>query len=377
MSFSNLPTPSIILDWHKLVQNCGKMAKLATEHGVRLRPHLKTAKCIQVARLATEGHFGGLTVSTVAEARYFAESGFRDLTYAVGIAPGKIDDLHAIQNTFDAKIGLILDSSDAVIAVAERASAIGAKFSVFIEIDTGAGRGGVSPTDSSLLEIGEAIASRPHLRLAGVLTHAGHSYLARSPEEMRMIAADERLGAVLAANRLRSHGLQCEQVSIGSTPTVLHSDGFDGVTEIRPGVYTFFDIDQASLGVCQVSDIACTVLATVIGHNRPSGHILIDAGALALSKDLSPAKFRTDVQFGLISYADSSEPIPGLSLTSLHQEHGLISSSSGMPPYDRMPIGSRVRVFPNHVCLTVAPYEKYFVAKNNEMMATWDKARGW
>jgi len=377
MVFDDLPTPSLILDWDKLARNCRNMAHRATAHGVRLRPHLKTAKCIEVARMATDGHFGGLTVSTVAEARYFAERGFRDITYAVGISSGKVDELHAIQSALNASINIILDSSAAAIAVSERAAAIGARFSVFIEIDTGAGRGGVGPNDKVLLEIASAIVSRPSLRLAGVLTHAGHSYLARSQDEIRTIAAQERAGAVLAADRLRRHGFQCEQVSIGSTPTVLNSDSFDGVTEIRPGVYTLFDVDQASLGVCGTGDIACSVLATVIGHNRRAGHILIDAGALALSKDISPAKFRDDVRFGLVSYADSLEPIPGLSLSSLHQEHGLISAHGRSLPYDQMPVGARLRVLPNHVCLTVAPYDKYFVLKDGRVMATWDKARGW
>jgi D-serine deaminase-like pyridoxal phosphate-dependent protein len=357
--------------------NCRNMASLATAHGVRLRPHLKTAKCIEVAEMATAGHFGGMTVSTVAEARFFAERGFRDITYAVGISSGKLDELHAIQSALNASINIILDSSAAAIAVSERANAIGAKFSVYIEIDTGAGRGGVEPNDKVLLEIASAVVSSPSLHLAGVLTHAGHSYLARSRDEMRAIAAGERAGAVLAADRIRRHGFQCEQVSIGSTPTVLNADSFDGVTEIRPGVYTLFDVDQASLGTCGTSDIACSVLTTVIGHNRRAGHILIDAGALALSKDISPAKFRNDVQFGLVSYADSLEPIPGLSLTSLHQEHGLISAREGPLPYDRMPVGARLRVLPNHVCLTVAPYDKYFVVKDDRVMATWVKARGW
>jgi D-serine deaminase-like pyridoxal phosphate-dependent protein len=119
------------------------------------------------------------------------------------------------------------------------------------------------------------------------------------------------------------------------------------------------------------------VLTTVIGHNRRAGHILIDAGALALSKDISPAKFRNDVQYGLVSYADSLEPIPGLSIASLHQEHGLISAHEGPLPYDQIPVGSRLRVLPNHVCLTVAPYDKYFVVKDDRLMATWAKARGW
>ena len=371
-------TPYLQMDLARVSNNCRRMAELATKNRVKLRPHLKTAKSEDVARLATAGHSGALTVSTIAEARYFAERGFRDLTYAVGIVPTKLDDLHALKITYDANVGIILDTVEMARAVVQRAGELNALFPVYIEIDTGGARGGVHPDDAALLEIGKVLTGAEQVSLRGVLTHAGHSYLAKSPAELRQIAEAERDGAVKAARNLRSRDVACAEVSIGSTPTVLNLPNFEGVTEIRPGVYTLFDVDQFSLGVCDLNDIACTVIASVVGHNPRSNAILIDAGALALSKDLSPSKFRTDIGYGLIGAIDAQMPEPGLCLSSLHQEHGLITTTGeGTVPFEKFPVGSRLKVYPNHVCLTVAPYSFYRVIEGQTEIGIWDKANEW
>lgn len=377
MQANNDLTPYLQLDLNKVFTNCLRMAELATKHNVKLRPHLKTAKSDKVARLATTGHSGALTVSTIAEARYFAANGFSDLTYAVGIVPAKLNELHALKIRYDARVGIILDSLEMAEAVAKRAAELNAHFPVYIEIDTGAGRGGVQPNDPSLIKIGSAVAEASSLSLRGVLTHAGHSYLAKSKQELHKIAEAERDGAVTAANNLRARGIACLEVSIGSTPTVLNLTNFSGVTEIRPGVYTLFDVDQYALGVCELGDIACTVVASVIGHNRQSNTILVDAGALALSKDLSPSKFRTDVGYGLVGRLDVGSPEPGIYLSSLHQEHGLITPITGAAPFEKFPVGSRVKIYPNHVCLTAAPYSAYRVIDGAREIATWGKATEW
>jgi len=263
--------------------------------------------------------------------------------------------------------------------VASRAQQLGASFDVLIEIDTGGRRGGLPPGDPGLVELGTLISSLgPALRLEGVLTHAGHSYHARTIEEIQAIAEDERQGAVRSAERLRAAGLQCRTVSIGSTPTMVHAKSLEGVTEIRPGVYTFFDIDQMAIGACAIEDIAVSVLASVIGHNRRAGRVLIDAGGLALSKDISAAEFRKDVGYGWVCPVDGSGPIPDVWVADVHQEHGLVASTKEHPPWDSLPIGGRVRILPNHVCMTVAPYGQYYVVDGgDEIVATWSKATGW
>jgi D-serine deaminase-like pyridoxal phosphate-dependent protein len=389
---SELVTPALLLDSAVLERNCDAMAQRAARHGVALRPHLKTSKSADVARLATRGHSGAITVSTVAEADYFARHGFDDLTYAVGISAGKIEALHRIQRVHGARLTLLADRVEAVRAAAARARALGARFRLLVEIDTGGGRGGVAPGDDALLAIAGEVQRSGSLTLAGVLTHAGHSYHANGLAAIRDIAEAERAGAVQAAERLRAAGFAVEVVSVGATPTAVCAQRLDGVTEMRPGVYTFFDLDQAARGICGIEDIALSVLATVIGHNPRSRRVLIDAGGLALSKDESAAEFRDGLGFGLVCHAGNTRPLPGLRVAELHQEHGLIaceeegtaSTATGanealQAMFDALPIGSRVRILPHHACMTAAPYDRYHVVRGTgtQVHAVWGKASGW
>ncbi|MBV8212423.1 MAG: alanine racemase [Verrucomicrobia bacterium] len=379
MRILDLETPALILDLAVLERNCAAMAERAKRHEVRLRPHIKTAKSAEVATIATRGQFGGLTVSTVAEAAYFAAHQFRDLTYGVGIAPDKIPALAAIQRAHEATISLIVDSVAATTAVAECAAMEQSVFPVLIEIDTGGRRAGLDPEDPELLAVAQAVAESKALRLSGVLSHAGHSYHAHGPEEIRRIAEQERSGVVRAARRITAAGLPCETVSVGSTPTAVYAERLDGVTEMRPGVYTFFDLDQVGLGVCTENDIVVSVLATVIGHNRRSNRILIDAGALALSKDLSASEFTQNVGYGLIRPVRGAVLPPAhLFVAEVHQEHGQIAAAESELPWDDLPIGAKVRVLPNHACLTVAPFDRYHVDRGDGLDAVqWEKIRGW
>ncbi len=381
---AELTTPALLLDRTVLERNCEAMAQRAARHGVALRPHLKTSKSVEVARLATHGHSGAITVSTVAEADYFARHGFLDITYAVGIDAGKIDALHLVQRSHGARVTLLADCVEAVQAAAARARALGATFALLIEIDTGGGRGGVAPDDEALLAIARAVQHSESLQLAGVLTHAGHSYHAAGLAAIRGIAEAERAGAVHAADRLRAAGFEVKVVSVGATPTAVCAERLDGVTEMRPGVYTFFDLDQAARGICRIEDIALSVLATVIGHNPRSRRVLIDAGALALSKDASGAEFRDGLGFGLVCHVEGTTPLAGLRVAELHQEHGLVAcEGEGQAAlralFDALPLGSRVRILPHHACMTAAPYDRYHVVRGNAaaVHAVWGKAQGW
>lgn len=352
------------------------MAERARTAGVKLRPHLKTAKSADVARIATTGQFGGITVSTLAELDYFFAAGFTDMTYAVGIVPPKMDAIERLMNK-GARIQILLDSLSTVEALAARTTSFGGTVPVLIEIDCGGHRAGIAPDSEQLLAIARRIAAEPRLALGGVLTHAGHSYHAATPDARRRIALDERDAAVHAAQRLRDAGLACGTVSIGSTPTALTDIPLDGVTEIRPGVYVFFDLAQAQLGVCAVDDIAVSVLATVIGHHPEAGHLLVDAGALALSKDISASEFARDMGYGLVCDLDGRH-VPGLYVADVHQEHGFVRSSAGALPFEQFPVGSRVRILPNHACMTVAPYAEYHAFQPGEPgLQRWGKATGW
>ena len=380
MALAELATPALLLDSTILERNCIAMAQRAAHHGVALRPHLKTSKSVEVARLATRGQAGGITVSTVAEADYFAANGFLDLTYAVGISTSKIEALDRIQRTHGARITLLVDRVEAVLSAAEQARALEATFPMLIEIDTGGGRGGLAPDDAELLTVAQAVQQSEAFTLAGVLTHAGHSYHAEGRDAIRAIAETERAGAVHAAERLRAAGFRIDVVSVGATPTAVCAESLEGVTEMRPGVYTFFDLDQVARGICSVDDVAMSVLATVIGHNPRSGRVLIDAGALALSKDSSGAEFRDDLGYGLVCPADGGAPLAGLHVAELHQEHGLVAGDGDLQAlFTALPVGSRVRILPHHACMTAAPYDRYHVVRGAgaDVHAIWGKTRGW
>ena len=377
---ADLPTPALILDISRVERNCERMIRRAAQLGVQLRPHMKTAKSADVARLATRERSVGITVSTIAEIEYFAREGFGDITYAVGIAAHKLPVLARLQREHGTRIRLVADSVHAVTEVAQQAAALGERFSLFIEIDCGGGRGGVTADGPELLPIAQVVQASPMLSLSGVLTHAGQSYDGTSVSEVREIAEQERAAVVQAADRLRAAGIAVPSVSVGSSPTAVHAGSLAGVTEMRPGVYTLFDLAQTSLGSCTVDDIAVSVLTTVIGHNPRSQRMLIDAGALALSKDVSANRQGMNVGFGLACPMNGGPPFADMHVADVNQEHGLIAAAASHEAMvERFPVGARLRVLPNHACLTAAPYGRYYVVRgdNTEIVGVWTKCTGW
>ncbi len=374
MHLTDLETPALVVDRARLVRNIGRMRDRLGELGVPLRPHVKTAKSADIVRLAVEGQPGGITVSTLREAEHFLDHGFTDILYAVGIVPSKLPHAAALQRR-GAGLTVILDSVEMAQAVAREAEALGAAFPVLIEVDTDGGRAGVPAEDRGrLVEIGRILAEAAGTELRGVLTHAGRSYGCRTPDELRAMAERERSGAVAAAGALREAGLPAPVVSVGSTPGALFAERLDGVTEVRAGVYMFMDLVMADLGVCAEEEIALSVLATVIGHRRDRGYLLVDAGGLALSKDSGPA--RDKPSYGSLWDAATGLPF-GLAVASTNQEHGLVPA--GTADFERLPIGTRVRIAPNHACMTAAAYDRYHVVEEDgdEVLGLWERCNGW
>jgi D-serine deaminase-like pyridoxal phosphate-dependent protein len=369
MQLAELETPALVLDRTRLDRNIARMRERLAALGVPLRPHVKTAKSADIVRRAVEGQPGGITVSTLREADYFLDHGFTDILYAVGIAPGKLAHVAGLQRR-GARMTIVLDSLEMADAVAARASELDTTFPVLIEIDTDGGRAGVPADDPILVEIGRRLEAAPGTELRGVMTHAGLSYGCRSADEMHAMAEQERAGAVAAAEALRATGLPAPVVSVGSTPTALFAERLDGITEVRAGVYMFQDLVMADLGVCSEEEIALSVLATVIGHRRDTGTILIDAGGLALSKDAGQSG-----GYGRVVDANTGVPL-GLAVQSVNQEHGLIRAAA--MDFLKLPIGSQVRVLPNHACMTAAAHARYHVVDGGgESVAVWERCNFW
>jgi D-serine deaminase-like pyridoxal phosphate-dependent protein len=365
MTLDDLSTPCLVLDRTILKRNIATMAAALARHNVPLRPHMKTAKSIDVARLALQGQPGGITVSTLAEADYFAAHGITDILYAVGIVPQKLDHVARL-NDAGAEVTVLTDDLAAAAAVAAHPAPPRA----LIEIDTGESRGGVAPDSDLLL----ALADRLGASLAGVLTHAGHSYGGRSVEDMVRIAEAERSGVVRAAERLRAAGYAAPIVSMGSSPTALHAASFEGVTEVRAGVYMFGDLFQSEIFTHTIDDIALTVLTSVIGR-RP-GRVLVDAGGLALSKDRSTETAPRDYGFGLVLDIGGKPNLGNAIVRKAYQEHGVIELD---PQYRAsLPVGAKLRIAPNHTCMTAAAHDRYYVTDgDDEVVAIWPRVNGW
>lgn len=247
-----------------------------------------------------------------------------------------------------------------------------------VEIDCGEHRTGVSPDDPLMIGIASCLHGSDAVEFTGVFTHAGHSYQCRSVAEIERVAEEERLSATTAVRALQANGIECREVSVGSTPTALHAPSVEGVTEVRPGVYMFNDLFQAALQSCEIDDIAVSVLSTVISHDRRRNRLLIDAGGLALSKDRSTASTPYDAGFGRLVDMSGKELIGEFCVTDTHQEHGEITGEAPIP-FDALPIGSRVRVLPNHVCMTAAMYDCYHVVEGGDdsVVEIWPRTNGW
>lgn len=376
-SLFDLETPCLIADRGRLEANAGRMRVRAEKFRVRLRPHVKTTKSADIARIAHGGTEGPVTVSTLKEAEYFFRHGFSDICYAVAISPNKF--AHAADLVVrGADLNVLVSSEvcarELAAAGGERSAAPG----VMLEIDSGEHRTGFSPAGDDLIAAARHISECPDLRLEGLLTHGGHSYAAKSRAQIVAIAEEERSSLVTARQRLESEGLSVPVLSSGSTPTAAFGENFSGIDELRPGVYLTGDLFQAQLGSVEMDDIAITVLASVIAHDIERNTLVIDAGGLALSKDRSTQNSPVDYGYGLLLRADGTRLSADAIVHGVHQEHGEVGSAEPLP-FAELPIGGLVRVLPNHACMTAAGYDTYFVTDGPGLSVVdeWDKTGGW
>lgn len=375
-SLSQLPTPVALVEVGRMTRNIEHMQARAAALGVSLRPHVKTTKCPEVVEAQLAAGARGLTVSTLKEAEQFLACGVTDILYAVGMVPAKLPQAMALrQRGCDLKI--ITDNLVSAQAIAAFGAGHQAKFEVWIEIDTDGHRSGVKPEDDLLLQIGRAL-HRGGACLGGVMTHAGSSYDVHCEERLRQIAEQERAGAVRAAQRLRAAGLPCPVVSVGSTPTALRADHLSGVTELRAGVYVFFDLVMHNVGVCSLDDIALSVMTTVIGHQEDKGWAMVDAGWMAMSRDRGTQKQPRDFGFGLVCN-EAGDPLVGYVMSAANQEHGIVSLAQGVDSAitRRFPVGTRLRILPNHACATGAQHPQYFALGQEGQVTEWARFYGW
>lgn len=376
---NRLDTPALVLDAQRVEANAAMMRERARTLGVSLRPHVKTSKCLDVARIACAGKTGPITVSTLKEAEQFFASGFTDILYAVGITPNKLPHVARLRQA-GCDLKILLDSLEAAQAIVHARQSLNQDLPCLLEIDCDGHRSGLKPDDKHLTQIADTLKAGG-VTVVGVLTHAGESYNCRGEAALQAMAEQERTACVQAAYVLRAGGHACPVVSVGSTPTARYARHLDGVTELRAGVYIFFDLVMAGIGACDISDIALSVLVTVIGHQEEKGWIVTDGGWMAMSRDRGTAKQAVDQGYGLVCDLDG-KPIEGLIMSDANQEHGILSFRATDIP-NRLkhdfPLGRRLRILPNHACSTSAQHSQYNVTKINgdASIMLWPRFNGW
>jgi D-serine deaminase-like pyridoxal phosphate-dependent protein len=375
-SLQTLDTPAAVIDVPRMQHNIRRMQDRMNALGVRFRPHVKTSKCVEVARAQAAAGAVGITVSTLKEAARFFDDGVTDILYAVGMVASKLPAALALRRR-GCDLKIVTDSVASAQAIVAFGAEYGETFDVWIEIDTDGHRSGIRPEEDALLEVARTL-HEGGATLGGVMTHAGSSYDFDTPEALAAIAEQERAGCVVAAARLRDAGLPCPVVSVGSTPTALAATHLDGVTEVRAGVYVFFDLVMHNIGVCTTDELALSVLTTVIGHQPDKGWAIVDAGWMAMSRDRGTQKQKHDFGYGQVCRVDGSV-VPGYVLSGANQEHGILSCE-GEPDRDivtRFPIGTLLRILPNHACATGAQFPEYHAVEPTGDIAVWPRLHGW
>ncbi len=376
---ADLATPALLVDRARLTANLDAMQARADAARVRLRPHAKTHKTAEIARMQRDRGAHGLTVATAAEAEAFADAGFDDLRIATPLAAVNLARVAALAAS-GTRISITVDTEAGARLASHAFTDVSAIADVLVEVDTGQGRCGVPWDDPEVVAVGAFAASLPGLRLVGVLTHGGHAYAGPAAGETTEAAlsrvADEEASRVLhAASRLGAAGLLdavTAEVSIGSTPTagrasVRDVDGFR-VTEWRPGNYVFYDAEQVALGSATLAECALAAVATVVSlHRRDDGteRLILDAGKKALSADRSPLI----AGFGTVLYSPRTMvPNPHAALVALSEEHGWMDVPGGAV----QEVGDPVFVVPNHACMAVAHHARLHLVDGDEVAETWE-----
>jgi D-serine deaminase-like pyridoxal phosphate-dependent protein len=347
MQLSDLPTPQVLIDHTRAVNNIARVQALASEAGVRLRPHAKTHKSPTVARWQLDAGAVGIACAKIGEAEVFADAGVRDIRLPYPVNPVNASRLLALMDR--TAISIIVDHADVARGWSEAMTRTGHTLDVLIKVDVGFHRCGIDPHADPLGFI-QTTASLPGLRLRGLLSHAGHAYHAASEDGLRTIARDE--AALLADLRARASasGIALDEISVGATPTLRFSAGQEGVTELRPGNYVYFDRTQVALGAASLDDCALTVLATVV--SKHAGRIVLDCGSKTLTNDqargISPAAGYGAVLAGESDALDYAREIDEtLTIERLSEEHATVRVTGTT----RLEPGDRVRVVPNHSCV--------------------------
>ncbi len=357
MDYSELDTPALLIDLDRMERNISGMADLARRHIVALRPHTKTHKCPDIAKIQIENGAVGITCAKIGEAEVMVRAGVTDIVIANEvIGEQKYRRLLALLDK--ANVCVAVDSEFGANGLNAALAAANLKIDVMVEVNCGQDRSGVLPGEHTL-QIARYVQGLPQLRLRGLLTHGGQAYNKGSIAEIAEVGQHEGQVLVETADLLRKNGIEVSTVSVGSTPTVNYCSSVPGVTEIRPGTYVFNDLTQVELFASKIKDCALSVLATVT--SKPAAdRVILDTGKKSLTADTA-GRLGHAKGFGLI-------PAKNTVISRLSEEHGVIISETDFT------IGEKVRIIPNHACVVVNMFEAMYGVRGQEVERTFTVA---
>jgi D-serine deaminase-like pyridoxal phosphate-dependent protein len=349
-----IDTPNMVVDEEVLHTNIAEMASLAASMGVNLRPHIKTHKTPEIARLQIGAGAIGVTCAKIGEAEVMVDAGIDDVLLAYPTV-GEIK-IRRLMNLMErARMIVALDSREAAEALSDALAAEDRILDVYVEVDTGQHRAGV-PAGENAVNLALDLARMPGLRLIGVMSHEGHAN-SQPPETIEQVALDAGQKLVDTAERIRRKGVDLSVVSVGSTPAAAFTPTVHGVTEMRPGTYVFKDTTAFRYGIYGPERCAARIIATVVSHPAPD-RCVVDAGSKTLALDMS----KGHPGHGYIIWH------PNAVIEKLSEEHGVVV----LPPEDqRIAIGDHVEIIPNHVCPSVNLMDELVIVRDGQVIDTW------
>ena len=356
-------TPEVVIDLHRLRRNITRAAAAAAEHGVDLRPHVKTHKLPPVAELQIEAGATGIQVAKLGEAEVFAAAGFTDIFIGYPlVGPRKIARLLEVLRTTESKISVAADAMEVAIPLAAAAARAGVTVPVVIEVDTGMHRLGAQPGRATV-ELAARLADLEGIEVTGLFTHEGHVYTqAHSMDEKRAMTRAACAALAETADLVRGSGIPLTTVSVGSSGTFRFAIDCENITEVRPGTYVFNDLSQLLQGAATAEELAAYVVVTVVGRPEAT-RVVIDAGSKVLTSDrlLTPDPA---VTFG------AAAGHPGAHIVRLSEEHGVLE----VPPGADIRIGDRLAVVPNHICPVINLADGVSVVDDGILADRWTVA---
>lgn len=355
-------TPQLVVSEEILHRNIAEMAAFARSVGVGLRPHMKTHKTPQVARLQIAAGAIGLTCAKVGEAEVMVrEAGVDDILLAYPVI-GEPKYRRIVSLMERARIAVALDSLGAAKEMSAAMARHDRTLDVYIEVNTGQNRSGVMVGEEAE-RFALEVARQSNLRLMGIMTHEGHVN-SLGPGEIEPAALEAGKRMVETAEKIRAHGIELPTVSVGSTPAARITPTVPGITEMRPGTYVFNDNSLLRFGnQWSVEDCAARFVATVVSRTAPDRCVL-DTGSKSLGMD--PSKSHAGHGY-IVGH-------PDVTITKLSEEHGVCELPAGEEGFN---VGDRVEIIPNHVCPTVNLMDEMAIVRDGQIVDHWKiAARG-